>query len=172
MRVFRISHRLSGLLGAIAAALILGTALATEKFGGVVPCALCLVERWPYRVAIGLGVLAALLPRRGGGQLALWLLLLTFLASAGLGVVHVGVEQGAWPSPLPECAAPHITGTTRAQLLASMPLVPSKPCDAPTYLLPGVPLSMAGMNLLASLILAGFIALTLPGPRARRVHRR
>ena len=34
---------------------------------------------------------------------------------------------------------------------------PAKPCDAPTFLVPGVPLSMAGMNLLYALGLGGLI---------------
>ena len=44
------------LLSAIAAALALGIALASEHWGGLVPCAFCLLERWPYRIAIALGL--------------------------------------------------------------------------------------------------------------------
>lgn len=41
--------------------------------------------------------------------------------------------------------APYIRAY-HAERLASMPLLPSKPCDAGTYLVPGVPLSMAAMG--------------------------
>jgi hypothetical protein len=32
-----------------------------------------------------------------------------------------------------------------------MPDRPAKPCDAPTFLIPGLPVSMAAMNFIASL---------------------
>jgi disulfide bond formation protein DsbB len=42
-----------------------------------------------------------------------------------------------------------------------MPLRPSKPCDAPTFLVPGIPLSMAAMNLLYALAFAAILAVFL-----------
>ncbi len=136
----------AGLLGGGLAAAGLGVALLSERWGGLVPCALCLVERWPYRVAIVLGALA--LAWRRGARLMVGLAALAMLAAAVLGGVHVGVEEGAWPSPLPECAAPKLGGGTMAERLARMPATPAKPCDEPTYLIPAVPLSMASMNVL------------------------
>jgi disulfide bond formation protein DsbB len=159
---------IAALLLAVLAGAVLGAALAAQHWGGVVPCALCLVERWPWRVAILLGLLGAVLPRRPA-RLALWLGVLALLAGAGLGAVHVGVEQGAWPSPLPECAAPQISGATVAERLASMPDRPAKPCDAPTYLIPRLPISMAAMNLGASLALGALLAIYLA--QARRSTR-
>ncbi len=153
---------------ALAAGAVLGAALAAQHWGGVVPCALCLVERWPWRVAIVLGLLGVLLPRRPA-RLALGLGVLALLAGAGLGATHVGVEQGAWPSPLPECAAPQVRGATLAERLASMPDRPAKPCDAPTYLIPRLPVSMAAMNLGASLAVGGMLAIYLA--RTRRSTR-
>ena len=45
--------------------------------------------------------------------------------------------------------------------LARMPSHPAKPCDDPTYLLPGVPVSMAAMNGLAALAFGLFLAISL-----------
>jgi len=154
-------------LAVIAAAVALGVALASERWGGLVPCALCLLERWPYRIAIVLGLVSWFLPRVLA-RIGLALVLLTVLAGAALAAVHVGVEAGWWPSPLPECAAPHITGGTLAQRLAEMPLRPSKPCDAPTFLIPGVPLSMAAMNFLYALVFAALLAVFLVRGERRR----
>jgi disulfide bond formation protein DsbB len=151
------SRRFWGLAAAFAAAAALGVAQGSEKWGGLVPCALCLVERWPYRVAVALGLFAAFLPRRPA-KIMFALLTVTMLAGAAAAGVHVGVEQGWWRSPLQECAAPVITGATIAERLAQMPAAPSKPCDDPTYLIPGLPLSMAGMNLIYALALTGFAA--------------
>ena len=136
----------------------LGVALASETWGGLVPCALCLWERVPYRVLIGAAIVALVLPARW----ARWVLgLSAFAALAGvaLGVTHIGVEQGWWPSPLPECAAPSLGGGSFAERLARMPAVPSKPCDEPTYLVAFLPVSMAAMNALMALALCAGLAM-------------
>ena len=143
---------LSGLT--VAAAAILVAAFASEWWGDLVPCALCLVERWPYRVAIGIGVAGMVLPQRLL-RFALALFGLAMLAGAVAAGVHVGVEAGAWPSPLPECVGPNLSGMSLAERLARMPDRPSKPCDEPTFLIPFLPVSMAAMNLIATLGLAG-----------------
>jgi disulfide bond formation protein DsbB len=138
----------------------LGTALGSERFGGLVPCALCLLERWPYRILIVLGAVA-LLPGTWLRRATLWAAVLCLFVSVVLAATHVGVEQGWWPSPLPECAAPDLGGGTIAERLARMPLRPSKPCDSPTYLIPGLPLSMAAMNGLACLLFGAFLLAAL-----------
>ena len=163
----RSAPRTLGLVTALLAAVALGAAYAMETWGGLVPCALCLVERWPYRIVIGLGLLAAVMPR-GPSRLLLWLAALGLFADAAIAFVHVGVEWQWWPSPLPECAAPRITGDTIAERLASMPLRPAKPCDEPTYPVPGVPVSIAGANLLYALAVSGAVAITLQNSRYRR----
>ena len=144
----------------LASAAALGGALASERWLGLVPCALCLWERWPYRVAIALGLLALALPRRAA-RWALAAAAVAALSGAALAAVHVGVEQHWWPSPLPECAAPTLGGGSIAERLARMPATVSKPCDEPAFLLPGLPVSMAAMNLGLALALAGFLAISV-----------
>ncbi len=141
-------------MATLASGLALAVALGAERWGGLVPCALCLVERWPYRLAMALGLIGLVLPRR----LVLAGVVLALLAGAGVAAVHVGVEAGWWPSPLPQCQAPRYTGGTLAQRLAQMPAHPSKACEDPTYLLPALPVSMAQMNLVFALALAGGLA--------------
>jgi disulfide bond formation protein DsbB len=148
------------LLSALAAAFALGLALASERWEGLVPCALCLLERWPYRVAIALGLLACVVPHRWARML-LVLVVLSMLVGTALAVIHVGVEQRWWPSPLPECAAPSFTGGTIAERLAQMPARPAKPCEDPAYLIPGLPISMAAMNLLYALAFAMVLGILL-----------
>lgn len=143
---------LSGLT--VAAAAILFAAFASEWWGELVPCALCLVERWPYRIAIAVGALGMAVPERFL-RWAFALFGVAMLAGAAAAVVHVGVEAGAWPSPLPECVGPNLSGMSFAERLARMPDRPAKPCDEPTFLVPGLPVSMAAMNLIATLGLAG-----------------
>ncbi len=155
----------------LAAVVALAAAYGSERFGGLVPCALCLVERWPWWAAAACALLALAVRRR----IALWLVVLCMAASLAAAGVHVGVEQGAWPSPLPECAAPRLGGGTMAQRLAAMPARPSKPCDEPTYLVPGVPVSMAAGNGVLALALGLFLAICLsrgPAAEARQTERR
>jgi disulfide bond formation protein DsbB len=136
-------------LAALAAAAPL-FARASEGIWGIAPCELCLWQRWPYWVAAGLALGAALRPgwRRPLGVLAV----LAVLASGAVGAFHVGVEQGWWPSPLPGCQAPRAAGGASIDdMLRALRPAPSKPCDAPTYLVPGLPLSMAAMNVVYAL---------------------
>lgn len=161
------SVQLVALLSVLAAAAALAVAVGSEWWGGLVPCALCLLERWPYRIAIVLGLLALIVPT----HIARWLLLLLAVAvacDAALAAVHVGVEFQWWPSPLPECAAPHFSGGSIAERLASMPARPAKPCDDPTFLIPGLPLSMAAMNLLYAVAFSAAVVMSLRRGRRRR----
>lgn len=162
----RLTPRTLAVLAALGAAAALGVALASEIWGELPPCALCLVERWPYRIVIVLGLLAAVAPLRLV-RILLVLAIVCLLADAAIAGVHVGVEQGWWPSPLPECAAPHISGGSISQRLASMPARPAKPCDDPTFLIPAIPLSMAAMNMLFALAFSVFLAICLSNRRTR-----
>ena len=51
-------------------------------------------------------------------------------------------------------------------MMRSLAAAPNKPCDAATYLIPGLPLSMAAMNLIYGLGL-GALALLLARRGAR-----
>jgi disulfide bond formation protein DsbB len=148
--------RLTLILSVLVAAAALGIASVSEHYG-LVPCALCLVERWPYRAIIAVGVLGLVLPRAWAWN-CVYLMVPIGLAAAAAALVHVGVEQAWWPSPLPECMAPSFGGGTIAERLARMPLVPSKPCDEPTFLIPGLKVSMAAMNLIFALAFVASIA--------------
>jgi disulfide bond formation protein DsbB len=153
-----LSLRTLALLSALAAGAALAAALAIETWGGLVPCALCLLERWPYRVAVVLALLALVVPPPLA-RFLLVLVVLTLLTDVALGFVHVGVEAHWWPSPLPECAAPRFVAGSIAERLAHMPAHPAKPCDDPSYLIPGLPVSIAAMNLLYALALAVMLAI-------------
>ncbi len=127
----------------------------SEIWPGLAPCALCLWQRWPYWVAAGLAVAAAALPGRWR-PFALGAAGVAVLASGAIAGLHVGVEQGWWPSPLPACLAPGAGAAMSVEdMLHSLAPAPAKPCDEPTYLIPGLPLSIPAMNLIYALALAG-----------------
>ena len=152
--------------GALAGAAALGIALGSQHFLGLIPCALCLRERWPYRVAILIGLVAAILPRRAVRP-ACWLLLPAYLAAATAAFVHVGVEQHWWPSPLPECTAPDLSGLSPAERFARMPLRPTKSCEDPDYLFASIPVTFAQANLAYALIAGTGLTLALARPPRR-----
>jgi disulfide bond formation protein DsbB len=149
-----VNRRLAGLVVALAAMAALGVAYYVQDFDALYPCPLCLLERWPYRIVILLGLLAAL---TGGlpARLILGLAVLALMGDAAIAFVHVGVEFHWWQSPLPECNGILTPG-------APLPMTPAKPCDDPTFLIPHLPVSMAAMNFLYAalfaLLLLGYVA--------------
>jgi disulfide bond formation protein DsbB len=130
--------------------------MASERWAGLAPCALCLWQRWPYWVAAAVALAALALPPRGRAW-ALRAAAAAVLASGAIAVLHVGVEFGWWPSPLPACqAAGAGTAMSVEELMRNLAPTPTKPCDEPAYLIHFLPLSMAQMNLIYALALAAF----------------
>jgi disulfide bond formation protein DsbB len=132
-------------LGSVA---LLGGAFAFQYIGGLAPCALCLWQRWPHAAAIVIGGIALATGWRG----LLWLGALAALATAGIGMFHVGVEQ-LWWEGLATCTAGSISGISTADLLnpAADVAAPVR-CDEIPWQMLGI--SMAGWNVLVSLGLA------------------
>ncbi|GAB0117451.1 hypothetical protein Acid7E03_15230 [Acidisoma sp. 7E03] len=112
-----------------------------------------------------LGLLALALPGRLAA-LCLWLGATALLADVGVAFIHVGVEWHWWPSPLPECSASNLVTHDLAALMKSLPSRPAKPCDAPNYLIPGLPLSFAAMDFLYALLCWAVVTVRLLRRRA------
>jgi disulfide bond formation protein DsbB len=130
------------------AALMLG-ALAFQHIGGMAPCKLCIWQRWPHVVAIGIGAVAALsiLPARllaGAGAIAA-------LATAGVGAYHTGVERKWWDGPA-SCSGGGVSDQSAQDLFAQIMAAPLVRCDEVPWEMLG--LSMASWNAVASLVLA------------------
>ena len=127
-------------------ALLLG-AFGFQYIGGLLPCQLCLWQRWPHAAAVLIGLLALWLGNR------VWPMLgaLAALTSAGIGAFHVGVEQKWWEG-LASCTVNAMQGVSGSDLL-NTEIVVAAPvrCDAIAWQLMGV--SMAGWNVILSLAL-------------------
>jgi len=133
-----------------ASAVVLGAALLSQYWGGLAPCELCLLQRWPWGVAIVISLVIVLV----GGRTALpWVaavLAIVFAASVVFAFYHVGVEHKWFAGPS-ACTA-NTTGSMtleqmKQQILGTAPVM----CDRVQWSLFGV--SLAGWNLLASLIM-------------------
>jgi disulfide bond formation protein DsbB len=121
---------------------------------GLAPCELCYWQRYGYWAAIALGVVAILQPARTSPrQVALWLLTLAFVATAGIALFHVGVEQKWWQG-FTSCTGQITAGMTAEELQQAILNAPIVRCDEPAWTMVG--LSMAGYDLLYALALAAF----------------
>ena len=161
-----IRDRDAPLWAAVAAALALAVALASQYLGGLAPCKLCLWQRVPHGAVIVIGVGALLWfhgPRER--QALTWLAALVFAAGAGIALYHVGIEQ-KWIAGPASCSGDTSlnSATTIEDLRRQLLAAPVVRCDEVPWSLIGI--SIAGWNALASLALAVFCALA--GRRAIR----
>ncbi len=155
----------------VTSTIVMATVLASQYWGGLAPCELCLAERWPWDAAIVVAFIALMTGSRAALPWVALLLAVIFLAGSGLAFYHVGVERHWFAGPS-ACTAQG-TATTlealRAQLMRSQPVR----CDEPAWTLFGI--SLAGLNLLASLamaaICASVFAATLRTAQAARQRR-
>lgn len=129
-------------------ALLLGGALAFQHLGGLAPCELCLWQRWPHLAALALG-LAALAARGSLRRILIVSAAFAMLVSAGIAILHVGVEQRWWRGPT-TCSSTSIAPGDFASAMIAAPIVR---CDTVAWSVAGI--SMAGWNALASTALAG-----------------
>lgn len=138
--------------------LSLGTAFGSQYIGGLDPCVLCIYQRYPYGVVIGLGLLALLAWRQPKVVVALTVLAAVALfVDAGIAAFHVGVEQHWWEGTT-ECSSlidPNLSLEELKKILQEQPVVP---CDIPAWTMFGI--SMAGYNFLYALA-AGLISVVL-----------
>lgn len=142
------------ILAGLFAAAALAVAYTSQYWGGLLPCPLCVWQRYPYWAAIGLALAGLALPRLAG--VALVAAALLFLGNAALAAFHAGVEWGFWPSPIQECVVHGGGAATVEELLRSLSPTPSVPCDQAAVRVAG--LSMAGWNALYALAVGAGLA--------------
>jgi disulfide bond formation protein DsbB len=146
------AYQLGGLI-LFATAGVLIAALAFEYIGGYKPCPLCLQQRYAYYAALPLTFLSLVLVSgehlRSAGFL-LFAVALGFLANAGLGVYHTGIEWGFWPGP-ETCAGPLTPPTSTDSLLKELETETGVRCDEVQWSFAG--LSFAGWNVVVSFVL-------------------
>jgi disulfide bond formation protein DsbB len=136
-----------GLMAASAA--VLASAYGFQFIGGLQPCPLCLYQRVPWWVALGLAALALRLhrsPRARDGAVLLGAA--AVLVGAGIAGYHAGVEYKWWTGPT-ACSGVGGTAQSLDALRAQIMSAAVVRCDETPWSLFGV--SMAGYNFLLSL---------------------
>ncbi|MCE9522448.1 MAG: disulfide bond formation protein B [Alphaproteobacteria bacterium] len=146
-------------IAGLGVALLLG-AYAFQYLGGFKPCPLCLEQRWPWRVLIGIGAALFVAERvKAPAWVSIGLYVLAaFVALYGayLGGYHAGVEYKWWPGPK-ECSGDILVLPTDGGVFSDLSTSEIVRCDAIVWSLFWI--SMAGYNFLFSLLaaaLAGF----------------
>jgi len=139
------------LLGALFALLV---ALASQYWGGLAPCELCLDQRWAL-VAAGILAVPGIFLETKPKAARIFLLLAgaAALVGAGIAVFHVGVEQHWWQGTS-SCTTQIKAGMSAAEFEAAILAAPVVRCDDIAWSLFGI--SMAGYNILYSGALGAF----------------
>jgi len=139
----------------VVCAAVLLTALGLEHLRGLVPCELCLKERYAYYAGIVLSIGATGALSAGRQSLAAALIAgagLLLLANAGLGLYHAGIEWHWWAGPSTCTGNPNALATNGDDLLKSLENQNFVPCDKPAMSPLG--LSLAGWNMPIGISLA------------------
>jgi disulfide bond formation protein DsbB len=141
--------RLNSLIAAGGSLALLLGAFAFQHIGGLAPCHLCLLQRWPHAAAILIGAAALAL----GNRLLGWLGAAAALTTAGIGGYHTGVERGWWEGPT-TCTSGGATSLSADEFFDKVINGPLIRCDEVAWQMLG--LSMASWNMVISLILVVF----------------
>jgi disulfide bond formation protein DsbB len=144
----QITRRAAILVAGIGSAAMLAGAFGFQLIGGLAPCPLCVLQRWPHAAA----VLILALALATGWRLWPWLGAIAALTTAGIGLFHAGVELGWWEY-ISACTQGSIEGLSASDLLDPTKTLPTAPrCDQIPWSLAGI--SMAGWNAILSFGLA------------------
>jgi len=121
----------------------------------ILPCPLCLEQRYAYYASVPLAALVAFGAAKGAPRnlllVGLLILALAALGNAGLGAYHAGVEWGFWKGPT-DCTGPVGNLGSAGNLLERLDTVKVVRCDEVQWRFLG--LSLAGYNVLISLLIA------------------
>lgn len=139
----------------MASILILGgvvplcAALVSQYAFGLFPCHFCLLQRYPYGVAIAAGILSLLVPRMGSAwKFAVLVGALSFLTTAAIGAYHTGIERG-WVDYAGGCVADASASGSIDDLRQQILGAPQVSCADASAMFAG--LSMASWNVIFAL---------------------
>jgi disulfide bond formation protein DsbB len=136
----------------VASVAVLSGALLSQYWGGLAPCELCLLQRWPWGAAIVISLIATMVGGRPALPRVALALAGVFAVGSAIAFYHVGVERHWFAGPDACTGAATVADTVealKARILGQLPVR----CDEPAWSLWGI--SLAGWNLLASLVMAG-----------------
>ena len=147
VKTFLFKPNVANYLVGLVCCLVLATAYAFEYLANLQPCVLCIYQRIPYAVVIGLMLAAAIVRKNSQFNTILFIATsVVFAIGSTIAIFHIGIEQHLWQGT-PECGNFMETDSVEAlrkQLLAQ----PIVRCDEVAWSLFGI--SMTGYNFLIS----------------------
>ncbi len=125
----------------------------------ILPCPMCLEQRYAYYFAVPFAALLALAAAKGAPRslvlAGLAILALAALGNAVFGTYHAGVEWGFWKGPT-DCTGTGFNPGNAGSLLDNLDKVKIIRCDEVQFRFLGI--SLAGYNALISLLMAAIAA--------------
>ena len=138
----------------------------------ILPCPMCLEQRYAYYFEVPFAALLAFAATKGaprGVVLAgLAILALVALGNAVFGAYHAGVEWGFWKGPT-DCTGTGFNPGSAGSLLENLDKVKIIRCDEVQFRFLGI--SLAGYNALISLLMAAIAAWGMAKTMARTSRR-
>ncbi|MBO9622111.1 MAG: disulfide bond formation protein B [Sphingomonas sp.] len=142
---------------------LMAGALGSQYLGGLIPCEMCMWQRWPHYAAIVVAALSFVVRPRPVQMLFVLFAGVLIAVSGAIGVFHAGVEYHWWPG-ITACTTSVTPNADPMAMLTEALRKPLVRCDAPQWSLFGI--SLAGFN--AILSVAGAVAIFALAPRKAR----
>jgi len=122
----------------------------------IMPCHMCVLERWPYIFILFFTLILSIKPHLSKPMLKL--MILSILASLLLSFYHMGIEY-AWWAGSEKCSGGTFVGSTAEELAAFLETVPVRRCDQSSKILGIIPFS--SLNALYSLLILFYYFINL-----------
>ena len=129
--------------------LILITVYILEFGFGMVPCEMCLIERYQYYALIFLGIVG-IISEEKFKKVSIYIIILVLIIGIAYTVNHVGIERGIFEGNS-SCSGSFSSTVIKEDLLKNIEQAPLVRCDVATYLFNFI--SVAESNLIVSIIL-------------------
>jgi disulfide bond formation protein DsbB len=142
---------------------LLAGALGSQFLGGLVPCEMCMWQRWPHYAAVLVAGASFFIRHRPTQMLFVLFAAVLIALSGAIGIFHAGTEYKWWEGITACTARAH--GANPMDMLNDALRRPLIRCDVPQWTLFGV--SLAGFNAIFSLAAAAAVfAFAVRRPRA------
>ncbi len=133
----------------------LAIAFISEGFLGLEPCQLCIYQRYPFAIAILVGIMGLALRKKViAVKSLLGISSLTFFINSAIATYHTGVEQHWWASEVEGCSTPFAAVPENQSILENIMSAPLGSCSEIPWEDPIFGLSMANYNVALCLSLA------------------
>jgi len=144
---------------------LLAGAMGFQHIGHLVPCEMCMMQRWPHVAAAAIGTMALFMKDGPPRRFVVMSAAFAILTSAGLAIDHLGVERHWWAGHT-ACTSALPKGLSPQELLERMVRMPIIRCDVAQWKIAG--LSLADLNAIAS-GLGGVMAAALVVKSAEKI---